>query len=90
MYNLLRRKIALTGLGILLFSLGSIAQFGNIENLPEHDDKPFHFGINMGYNQSHFSFTHHPRFLQYDTIQTVESVNSSGINLAFLVNKRII
>jgi hypothetical protein len=89
MYNLLRRKIISISLGILLVSLTSNAQIGRLENLPEHDDKPFHFGINMGYNKSHFSFTHHPRFLQYDTIHTVESVNSSGINLAFLVNKRI-
>lgn len=89
MYNLLRRKIALTGLGIFLFSLFSKAQIGRQENLPEHDDKPFHFGINMGYNKSHFSFTHHPVFLQRDTIQSVESINSSGINLAFLINKRI-
>ncbi len=88
MYNLLRRKITLTGFTLLLFSLAATAQERQL-NLPEHDDKPFHFGINMGYNKSHFSFTHHPRFLQYDTIQSVESINSSGINLAFLVNKRI-
>lgn len=88
MHNLLRRKIILTGFTLLILSLTSKAQERQI-NLPEHDDKPFHFGINMGYNKSHFSFTHHPYFLQRDTIQSVESVNSSGINLAFLVNKRI-
>ncbi|HEU5364514.1 MAG TPA: outer membrane beta-barrel protein [Hanamia sp.] len=58
-------------------------------NQESHDDKPYHFGINIGYNQSHFNFTHDPRFLQYDSIMDVESVNNPGINLAWLVNVRV-
>jgi hypothetical protein len=58
-------------------------------NLPDHDDKLFHFGINLGANRSHFLISHHPRFLQYDTINVVESINSAGINLAWLVNYRL-
>jgi hypothetical protein len=37
-------------------------------------------------NQSHFNFTHHPVFLSQDSINSVESINSTGINLAWLVN----
>jgi hypothetical protein len=58
-------------------------------NQEDHDDKPYHFGINIGYNESHFNFTHHPRFLQYDSILDVESINNPGINLAWLVNVRM-
>ncbi len=58
-------------------------------NLPDHDNKLYHFGINLGFNKSHFLFNHHPVFLQRDTITTVESVNSSGVNLAWLVNLRM-
>jgi len=58
-------------------------------NQEDHDDKPYHFGINIGYNQSHFNFTHSPRFLQYDSVLDVESVNNPGINMAWLVNVRI-
>jgi len=58
-------------------------------NQDGHDDKPYHFGINIGYNQSHFNFTHHPQFLQYDSILDVESINNPGINLAWLVNVRM-
>jgi hypothetical protein len=58
-------------------------------NQESHDDKPYHFGINIGYNQSHFNFTHSPRFLQYDSIMDVESINNPGINLAWLVNVRM-
>lgn len=69
-------------------NLISNAQLFNY-NQEEHDDRPYHFGINLGMNKSHFSFTHHPRFLQYDSIMSVESVNSTGINLAWLVNLRL-
>ena len=55
-------------------------------NLPDHDDKLYHFGINLGLNKSHFSFTHHPQFLNQDSVMTIESINSTGINLAWLVN----
>jgi hypothetical protein len=71
--------------------LPSIAftQFRTELNLPEHDDKRFHFGIHLGVNRSHFSFTHHPVFLQRDSVMVVESINSTGINLAWLVNLRL-
>src|SRR6476659_492963 len=70
-------------------SVNSFAQLRDDLNQTDHDAKPYHFGINLGYNKSHFLFSLHPRFLQYDTIMDVESVNSSGINLAWLVNFRI-
>ena len=66
-----------------------MAQLRQSINQENHDDKPYHFGINLGYNSSHFSFTHHPRFLQHDSIMGVESINSSGVNLAWLVNLRM-
>ncbi|MEO6729645.1 MAG: porin family protein [Ferruginibacter sp.] len=55
-------------------------------NLPDHDSKLYHFGINLGMNKSHFSFTHHPQFLSQDSVTVIESINSTGINLAWLVN----
>ena len=89
MHHLLRRKIVLILLSLLFCSTASIAQLRDAVSQENHDDKPYHFGINIGVNQSHFNFTQHPRFLQYDSIMDVESVNSAGINLAWLVNLRI-
>ncbi len=89
MHHLLRRKIVLIILSFLFCSTASIAQLRDNVNQEFHDDKPYHFGINIGYNQSHFNFTQHPRFLQYDSILDVESINSAGINLAWLVNVRM-
>lgn len=93
MQYLLRRKIIL-GLGCLLSVLGSSAQLREL-NQEDHDDKPFHFGINIGANRAHYNFTRDRRFLYLpngqvnDTILSVESINSTGINLAWLVNMRV-
>jgi len=55
------------------------------------DNEDYHFGINVGLNESHFNFSLDPVFLnQYpDSILDVESLNSVGINLAWLVNYNI-
>lgn len=89
MHYLLRRKIIFILLSFVFCSTASVAQLRDALNQENHDDKPYHFGINIGYNQSHFNFTQHDRFLQYDSIMDVESINSAGINLAWLVNLRI-
>ena len=91
MQYLLRRKIILTLLSLLVLPLAVFSQLRDEINLPEYDDKLYHFGINLGVNKSHFNFTHHPSFLDpnglsKDSIMVVESLNSTGINLAWLVN----
>jgi hypothetical protein len=93
MQCLLRNKIKGSLLFLLCCLLGAncIAQ-DDTPNQEDHDDKNYHFGINLGYNKSHFLFTHNPKFLNAapdDTIQVVESINSAGINLAWLLNIRL-
>ena len=89
MQHLLRRKINYTGLVIFFCPLIGFAQLRDKINQGEHDDKKVRFGINVGMNRSHFGFTHNPLFLQQDSIMVVESINSTGINLAWLVNIRL-
>lgn len=87
MQHLLRSKIIYP---ILFFFLCPVSAFCQLRtggpNLPDHDSKLYHFGINLGMNKSHFSFTHHPQFLNQDSVMVIESINSTGINLAWLVN----
>lgn len=65
------------------------AQIGYEQNLLDHDDERFHFGINLGVNRSHYNILHSKRFLAFDSINVIESINSTGINLAGLVNLRL-
>ncbi|MBK7375289.1 MAG: PorT family protein [Ferruginibacter sp.] len=89
MQHLLRRKIKILGFAIFFLPLAGVSQLREKINLPDHDEKFIRFGINLGMNRSHFSFTHHPTFLGQDSIMVVESINSTGINLAWLVNVRL-
>ncbi len=90
MQHLLRRqKIIVQIIAALLLSPAlSFAQERYL-NQEDHDFKSFHFGINVGINRSHYNFTHHPLFLQRDSVMVVESMNSTGLNLSWLVNKRL-
>jgi hypothetical protein len=58
-------------------------------NMPDHDQKPYYFGIILGYNTSHYNITHHPTFLSRDTIQTIESLNSGRVHLGILANWQV-
>ncbi len=58
-------------------------------NLPDHDYKKFHFGIKLGGNRSFYHFSHNPVFIQRDSVLGIESLQSSGINLGWLVNMNI-
>jgi Outer membrane protein beta-barrel domain len=89
MQHLLRRKISYISIAFLFCPLLGLSQFKGELNQADHDEKRIRFGINLGVNRSHFSFTHHPLFLGQDSVMVVESVNSTGINLAWLVNMRL-
>jgi hypothetical protein len=43
----------------------------------------------LGYNSSHYNVTHHPYFLQQDTVMGVESVNSGRIHLGIMANWQV-
>ncbi len=93
MQYLLRRKkiIGIVIVGFFFPFIG-FAQLRQEVNQEDHDDKLVRFGITLGSNRSHFAFTHHPVFLNQvpvDSIAVIESVNSTGVSLAWLVNIRL-
>src|SRR5215467_2494498 len=75
--------------GILLTSLQLSAQLRDNLNLPESDSKPFYLGIGIIYSSSHFQISAHPKFLQGDTILSVNSPNNSGVGLTGFFNFRL-
>ena len=87
MQYLFSRKIIYLAL-ILICSFHANAQMRYL-NLEEHDDKRVHFGISVGANRSYYNFLRHPQFIVSDSIRGIESVNSTGISLAWLVNLRV-
>lgn len=88
MHHLHWRKIAVAAI-LLTTVYASNAQRAVQLNLPDHDDKPYYFGIILGFNSSHYNITHHPYFLQRDTISVVESKNSNRIHLGIMANLQL-
>jgi Outer membrane protein beta-barrel domain len=84
--HLLRNKVALVVLLIVLGTNASYSQLRESLNLPNHDDKPYYFGIVLGYNTSHYNISHDRSFLLQDTIQVVESQNSNRVHLGIMAN----
>jgi hypothetical protein len=77
--------------GTLLSSLKVNAQlFGGKENyMPDHDAKPYYFGITLGANLANFHTDLHPRFLQSDSVFVAEPTNSGGITLGLHATARL-
>lgn len=50
-------------------------------NLPEHDSKPYYFGITIGGNSARFHTNAHPVFLQNDSVLVAEPENTGGASL---------
>jgi hypothetical protein len=87
-----RYKTFLTALLLVIVSLASQAQSpgSTIEiNLPDHDSKPYYFGISIGANLARFHTLFHPRFLQYDSVLVAEPTNSGGLSLGLSATARI-
>ncbi|MHB1921038.1 MAG: type IX secretion/gliding motility protein PorT/SprT [Chitinophagaceae bacterium] len=83
--HLLRIQV-LIGLVFLLFPTLTRAQY---LNMPDHDEKPYYFGITLGFNQAYLKLTHTPYFLQQDTILAATPSKSDGFNLGLLANLRL-
>jgi hypothetical protein len=90
MRYLLLYKIICALFSVMFFPFLSIAQLRGELNKSDHDDKSMHYDITVGFNRSHFGITHHPYFFgQQDSVLSIESINSSGFNMAVLINKRL-
>ncbi|HRQ49752.1 MAG TPA: outer membrane beta-barrel protein [Agriterribacter sp.] len=89
MQYLLRCKIIVAVIIASGFVTPSFAQLrGNI-NLPNHDEKPYYFGIVLGYNTSHYHISHASSFLSQDSIQAVNGLNSGRIHLGIMANLQL-
>ncbi|BFG70494.1 hypothetical protein KACHI17_13750 [Sediminibacterium sp. KACHI17] len=56
---------------------------------PNHDDLPYYFGLTLGYNSSYLHQTKSPRFLQSDSILSVEPGASGGIVMGLLATVKM-
>lgn len=73
---------AILTFGLLMAGLKVNAQLRDALNLPDHDSKPYYLGIGFMYEQSHFQVSAHPKFLQSDSVLSVNSTNTGGFGVS--------
>ena len=85
MYHLLRFKKQQSGIVAVLLLLASpfssSAQLRDGVNLPDNDEKAYHIGIVVMGVSSRFQISHHPQFLQNDSVLSVYPENTGGIGI---------
>lgn len=75
------------GIAIPLCSYGQIRE--TELNQPEYDFKKFHFGIAFGINKSHYNILHSSKFVHFDSVNVIESINNTGLNLSWTVDYKL-
>ncbi|MFN8290883.1 MAG: outer membrane beta-barrel protein [Chitinophagaceae bacterium] len=74
----------------LLSCIPAPAQLTKYEQAqPDHDAKPFYFGLSVGVNLARFHMHMHPRFLQDDSVYVGEPNNSGGLALGLSATARL-
>jgi len=58
-------------------------------NFLDFQQKPYYFGITLGFNRANYQVFHSKTFIQNDEVKTAESVSGPGFNLGIVTNLKI-
>lgn len=81
--------IQIIGLIILSAGFTQAQNFGNSQNYLEFKNKPYYFGITLGYNSSDYRLFKSKNFIDNDSIRLAESITGPGFNLGIVTNYKI-
>lgn len=73
---------------LMFFSKQMLAQSEKMYN-PEHDEKPYYFGISLGFNNSQYKVQQSQYFVDYDTIKNITPLWKPGFQLGIMGNARL-
>ncbi len=87
--RLFRHQIILLAV-VVLSGVSASAQSGFFSQTERYKDRPYYFGITLGYNQAFYKMDYKPRFINTDTILSIEPIHSSGFSLGLLGNLKVV
>ncbi|MBL7765955.1 MAG: PorT family protein [Chitinophagaceae bacterium] len=58
-------------------------------NNPEHEDKPYYFGISLGINTSQYKLSHSQYFIESDSVTNITPLWKPGFQLGIMGNLRL-
>ena len=73
---------------LLFFAYPALAQ-RPLLNMPEHDDKPYYFGITFGLNYSVYQISYTQSFATTDTFKRIQPHWQPGFNLGLIGNLKL-
>src|SRR5438045_5296527 len=85
MLYLLRKQIIFC---CLLLASSSLKAQSDL-NRPDHDNLPYYFGLTFGYANMNLHTEKDPRFLQYDSVLSVEPGSSGGFSAGLMATVRL-
>ncbi len=82
---------AICPLVFALLPLAASAQIGQGSNLNYRDfqQKPYYFGITLGFNNSNYRIYHSKNFIRNDSFARAESITGPGFNLGIVSNLKV-
>ncbi len=80
--------ITLVSAVALLFSAKNV-QAQKVPNMPEHDSKPYYFGLTFGFNYSTFRMKQSESFALHDTFRKVQPSWGPGFTVGIMGNLRL-
>ncbi len=82
-------KAALIILALCGWQSAASAQSGGNYNFFDFQQKPYYFGITLGYNSSSFKPFNSGNFLSNDSIRVIQSAAGPGFNLGIVTNLKM-
>ena len=73
---------------MLAFSLATWAQDEKMNNA-EHDDKPYYFGISLGFNAAQYKISQSKYMVDYDSIKNITPLWRAGLQLGIMGNLKL-
>jgi hypothetical protein len=84
----IRKAILLFIISLSFFSFNASAQ-RELISMPEHDNKPYYFGITFGMNYSVYQIKYTEAFAQTDTFKRIQPKWQPGFSLGLIGNLRL-
>jgi Outer membrane protein beta-barrel domain len=89
-FNTHKGAVLIAGIaGCLMMAFPASAQLRDNMNLPDHDSKKFYLGIGFMYEQSHLQVSAHPKFLQSDSVLSINPGNTGGFGVSGMFTLRL-
>lgn len=74
---------------IAISAISSVHAQSRIPNMPEHDSKPYYFGITFGANISAYKMSYTELFANNDTFNYIQPKNGPGFTMGIIGNLRL-